>query len=107
MTIYCGLLFSQEGEDRINDFNTMALIILIIINAMFLIEWFYLFLLSFNVKNDKFIFILHIYGSIIWKKRLVDDVPDNSSFQNNTEEQNISTDKNKDLSKHIWFKIQK
>ena len=65
MTIYCGLLFSQEGEDRINDFNTMALIILIIINAMFLIEWFYLFLLSFNVKNDKFIFILHIYGSII------------------------------------------
>ena len=90
ITIYCGLLFLQEGENKVKGFDTISFSLLIIINTAFVLEWFYLFLLSFDFKNDKFRLFLHFYGSMICKKKLLDRSADNTLMQYYTQTNDLS-----------------
>ena len=68
LTIYSGIIFSL-GHEVHNGFYTLAWILLLYFNCYFLLNWFYLFVLSIGWKNRKYAFFVDLVGMILWKKR--------------------------------------
>lgn len=64
LTLYCGLIFTQE-ENNYPGFIMMALIILIAINIHFVLIWFYYVLISFKFKNQSILSVIKIYEIIL------------------------------------------
>jgi len=63
MTLFSGLIF--VSEDSFPEFYNVTLVAVFILNVMFLVQWFYLLLLSLNYKNENFQRIVKIYGMIL------------------------------------------
>ena len=68
--LFCGLLFEESSENDFPLLNTVAFIIIIFYNSHFVLEWTYLFILSFNFKNKKIKTALKMYRQITCKKKL-------------------------------------
>ena len=67
ITLFWGLIFSQE-EYSVALFNTFAFLLLISVNAIFFIIWMFYFLISLNIKNEKFKMFMHWYAFILMRK---------------------------------------
>lgn len=67
MTLYCGLIFIVEPQ--LNGFYQFLVVLLFLVNAVFLIKWFYLFLHSLNIKNGQFKKFMDIYAILVRDKR--------------------------------------
>ena len=68
------MVFEESVEDNYSGFNTVALIVIVIYNSAFLLQWTYLFLCSFNFKNENMKKALELYGYLICRgktKKLV------------------------------------
>ena len=63
--LFLGLIFEESAEDNHPEFNTVGLIIVVIYNSVFLLQWTYLFLYSLNFKNENLKKALEIYRCII------------------------------------------
>ena len=59
VTLFWGMIFSQSQASN-DAFNTVALAFLILINSVFILQWVFFFLLSLNIKNEKFRVLLKI-----------------------------------------------
>ena len=69
-TLMCGIIFSQDNNTY-QIFNTLAIVFLVYVNAIFLAVWLFHFLLSLNIKQKYFKIILEIYALIVFKKRFL------------------------------------
>ena len=69
IVLYSGLIFEESAEEHYSGFENMAFIVIIIYNFIFLLQWTYLFLLSFNFKNSNVRKTLEVYGILICKGR--------------------------------------
>ena len=69
LILYCGIIF-EEGQDHDYPlFDSLALLILVVSNAMFVTQWLYYFLISIKFKNQNMRKFIKIYGSIICKSK--------------------------------------
>ena len=73
VTLLCGVIFSQT-QTNYDIFNTIALVFLVLVNSVFILQWVFFFLLSLNIKNDKFKSLLSIYAFIIMKKQFLENL---------------------------------
>ncbi|CAI2362327.1 unnamed protein product [Moneuplotes crassus] len=68
ITIYSGIIFSL-GDESYKGFYMAAWVVLVWFNAYFVLNWFYLLLLSFECRNDKYLFLVNLLGCILFRKR--------------------------------------
>ena len=69
LVLYCGIIFEEGQTYDYPKFDSVAMFILIIYNAMFLTHWIYFFLDSFNFKNETLRNLVKMYGFILWKRK--------------------------------------
>ena len=72
VTLFWGMIFSQSQASN-DAFNTVALAFLILINSVFILQWVFFFLLSLNIKNEKFRVLLKIYAFSIMKNHFFEN----------------------------------
>lgn len=65
MTLYCGVLFHNDEQGKYKGFMIMAVWLLIIYNVIFIIEWTYLFLLSFKDRGVTLNIVLQFLAAIL------------------------------------------
>ena len=67
LILYCGIIF-EEGQDHdYSLFDSAAMFILILSNGVFVTQWLYYFLVSFNFKNKRLKMFVMIYGYVLCK----------------------------------------
>ena len=66
-TLSCGLLF-VHNDDTVENFNLLIVILMLFLNLSFIINWTFLFLLSWNIRNQTFNKFMGIYGMLICQK---------------------------------------
>ena len=74
-----GLIFEESAEDNYSGFETLAFIVIIVFNSIFLLHWTFLFLQSFNFKNSNMRKFLEVFGTLICKNK----VKSNNNDENN------------------------
>ena len=67
VTLSCGILFVQKDE-TVQNFNIVVAIIMFLFNVSFILNWVYLFIVSWNIKNQTFNKILSIFGKMICQR---------------------------------------
>ena len=67
ITLSWGILFVQK-DDKVENFNIVVAILVFMFNISFILNWVYLFIVSWNIKNQTFNKILNIFGKIICQK---------------------------------------
>ena len=90
MALFCGIIFDQDSSE--NKHPTMMLtilIFLIIINVIFIIEWLYLFIKTFNIKNAKVQLFLQILASLILERHEFEEVNESDNSQNTDQDEKI------------------
>ena len=69
LVLYCGIIFEEAHDHDYPLFSVMAMIILVVFNGMFLINWLYYFLVSLNFKNEKMGMFIILYATLICKNK--------------------------------------
>ena len=81
IVMFWGLLFEDNTKDKHSKFQTLGLGLIITYNMYFIFEWTYLFICSFNFKNQHIKKGLEIYRYLSWKHK----VKKSPNQQNNEE----------------------
>ena len=68
--LFSGLIFEEGAEHNYSGFDTMAFIVILVYNSIFLLQWTYLLLYSINFKNEKVRKALEIYGHVICNRNV-------------------------------------
>ena len=63
--LFSGLIFEEGAKYNYLRFDTLTISVVIIYNAIFLINWVYLFLVSLDFKNSNMKRIIKVYGFLI------------------------------------------
>ena len=63
--LFSGLVFEESAKHNYPAFDTLAISVVLIYNAIFLIKWIYLFLVSLDLKNAYMRRFLETYGFMI------------------------------------------
>ena len=63
--LFSGLVFEEGAKHNYPRFDALAFGVILFYNAIFLIKWIYLFLVSLDFKNTNMRRFLEIYGFII------------------------------------------
>ena len=93
VTLFCGILFDQNNQEEGSPLIiTLIMAFLIIINLMFIFEWLYLFIKTFNIKNAKVQIILQILASLLLAKHEFDQIIESNSSQKTEQDDKISED---------------
>ena len=79
IVLFSGLIFEESAEDNYSGFETLAFIVIIVFNSMFLLQWTFLFLHSFNFKNSNMRKFLKFFGALICMNK----VKSNNNHENN------------------------
>ena len=66
--------------------------LLVIINLLFIIEWLYLFIKTFNIRNAKVQLLLQILASLILERHEFEDVHESDTSQNSEQIENIDSE---------------
>ena len=75
LTLFCSIIFDQNSQDDGNPtIIILIMIFLVITNLMFIIEWLYLFIKTFNIKNVKVQLLLQILASLILERHDFEEV---------------------------------
>ena len=64
------MIFEESEDSEYPGFNAFAILVIFVYNAMFLLEWCFLFLESFNFKNERMRIIVGVYGALICKRKM-------------------------------------
>ena len=67
ITLFCGILFTDKDEE-VEFFNIIVAILMFMFNTIFILHWTYLFMVSWNIKNQTFNKILSLYGMLLCRK---------------------------------------
>ena len=67
--LFTGIIFEEGAKHNYPRFDTFAISVILIYNAIFLIKWTYLFLVSCNFRSTSMKRFLEIYGYIICIKK--------------------------------------
>ena len=70
LVLYCGLIFEEGQNSDLPIFVSLAMIVLIIFNVMFLAQWLYYFLVSLDFKNESMKKLVKICGLIMCKSSI-------------------------------------
>ena len=81
--LFSGIIFEESAEHSYSGFETMAFILVIVYNSIFLLQWVYLFLLSFNFKNPNMRKALELFSSMICKNKKSSSDNDIQAFDEN------------------------
>ena len=68
--LFSGLVFEESAEENYSGFETMAFIVIIVYNSIFLLQWLYLFLQSFNFKNPNMRKVLELLSYLVCKSKI-------------------------------------
>ena len=80
MTLFCGIIFDQKSsEDGTPTIIMTIMVFLVITNLMFIIEWLYLFIKTFNIKNAKVQLLLQVLASLILERHELDIIYESRS----------------------------
>ena len=91
MALFCGIVFNQNSSEQENPTIIMLIMaFLIIINLVFLIEWLYLFIKTFNIKNAKVQLLLQILASLILERHEFEEVHESETSQNTNQDEKIN-----------------
>ena len=63
--LFSGLIFEEGAKYNYLRFDTLTISVVIIYNAIFLIKWVYLFLVSLDFKNSNMKRVIKVYGFLI------------------------------------------
>jgi hypothetical protein len=91
MTIFWGILFEQDAEDKYPWFKILAIVLLMFYNILFVIDWTYMFLSYFRFKNNKIQILLQILASLLLERHDFDIKEEDKvkSLQSDTKEKEI------------------
>ena len=67
ITLFWGILFIEADED-IEFFKIIISILMFMFNILFILHWTFLFMVSWNIKNQTFNKFLSVYGMLICRK---------------------------------------
>ena len=67
--IYSGIIFEEGSSSRYPGFETLALLLIMLYNIIFVMQWGYYFLSSFNSKYEFVKTFLKLYGNILCIKQ--------------------------------------
>ena len=81
--LFSGLIFEESAEDNYSGFETLAFIVIIAYNSIFLLQWTLLFLQSSNFKNSNIRKSLELFGVLICKSKVKSSNNDESSYDEN------------------------
>ena len=80
MTLFCGIMFDQKSsEEGTPTIIMIIMVFLVITNLMFIIEWLYLFIKTFNIKNVKVQILLQFLASLVLEKYEFEEMHESSS----------------------------
>ena len=78
ITLFSGIIFVED--ETVELFTVYVAILIFMFNASFLLNWIYLFMLSWNIKNQTFNKITNLYGTLICRKiNLTNNINPNSN----------------------------
>ena len=66
ITLFSGIIFVED--ETVELFPVYVTILIFMFNASFLLNWIYLFMISWNIKNQTFNKIINLYGMLICRK---------------------------------------
>ena len=68
--LFSGIIFEQSAKYNYSRFDTLAFAVILFYNTIFIVKWTYLFLVSFEFKNNNVKRFIEIFGFLIWKKQI-------------------------------------
>ena len=91
MTLFCGIMFDQKSsEEGTPTIIMIIMVFLVITNLMFIIEWLYLFIKTFNIKNAKVQILLQILASLILERYEFEEVHESTTSHSTVQDEQIS-----------------
>ena len=91
MTLFCGIMFDQKSsEEGTPTIIMIIMVFLVITNLMFLVEWLYLFIKTFNIKNAKVQILLQILASLILERYEFEEVHESATSHSTLQDEQIS-----------------